>query len=850
MGMLFLSVETSSPREDPPLLRELKITLRHLLKSPGFSLTAILTLAFGIGATTAIFSIVEGVLLRPLPFSHPDQLVILTENLHGSKEASSSHESGVTAPDVVNYTRDLHSFTALGGYDKRPTTYELSGIGDPAQVMATRTTPGVFAALGVQPLLGRFYTQQEDDQHLQVTLLSYATWQSRFQGDPAMVGRKILLDRKPYVVVGIMPRNFEFPLIPGHLNRSELWIPMSLQPVELTGSNQGSWAFNMVGRLKPGVTSAQAREDADRVAQETMRSYPAFMADLHITPIVRGLHEDIIAQARPLLRTLFLAVAVVLLISCANLAGLLLVRAIRRRREIAVRLALGCSGRTLLRQPLLESLALSVTGGLCGLALACLALSLGTRLLPDTLPLISRISLDWTVAAFALALAIVTGVLCGLAPAFAALHTSVNDSLKEDGRTGTSGAAHARLRSGLVIAEIAVAIVLLAASGLLLRSFAKMSQTDLGYRPDHTIAATYNLPRRQYGTQADVDRFNREILLRAQSLFGVTSAGLTSWLAANGAQGVSAFVPEGYVPAKPGAIDFASAMVVQGNFFSAMGIPLLRGRQFTEADNDPANTLVVIVSHQLAQQSWQGENPVGKRMRVGTSQMQTPWAIVVGEVADVKEGSPDADPRQQYYSPIQQAETLYGSLANPAVDLNGNAGFVVVRTAVQPELVENELRSAMRGLDPQLPPAQLQTLEQTVGGSEAPRRFSTVLISCFAAVALLLAILGIYSVIAFTVAMRVHEMAIRMALGSQRSGIVTLVLSSGLKLAVAGCAVGLVGAFFASRLMKTLVFGVSTLDPVVLTLATCTVLLLATAASLLPARRAATINPTDALRAE
>jgi predicted permease len=833
------------------LLLELKIAIRNLSKSPGFSLTAILTLAFGIGATTAIFSIVEGVLLRPLPFPRPDQLVLLTDNLHGRNTAPPlNHGSGVTGPDIVNYTRDTHSFTALGGYDKRPTPYELSGIGEPVQVMATRVTPGVFAALGVQPLLGRLYTRQEDDLHQQVTVLSYATWLSRFQGSSAIIGQKILLDRRPYVVIGVMPHNFEFPLVPGHLNHSELWVPMSLQPVELTGSEQGTWAFNMVGRLKPGVTSAQAREDADRVARQTMRNYPAFMADLRITPIVRGLHEDIIAQARPLIRTLFLAVAVVLLIACANLAGLLLVRAIRRRREIAVRLALGCSAPRLLCEPLLESLVLSVTGGLAGLALASLALSLGASLLPENLPLISSIGLNWTVAAFALTLAIVTGVLCGIAPAFAAIRTSVEDTLKEGGRTGTSGAAHARLRSGLVIAEIAVAIVLLEASGLLLRSFEKMSETDLGYRPDHSIAAAYNLPRRQYGTQTAVDQFNQEIVRRVQALHGVTSAGLTSFLPANRAQGGSAFVPEGYVAAKAGAIDFASAMLVQGDFFRAMGIPLLRGRLFTEADNNPRGELVVIVNHQLAQQSWPGENPIGKRLRVGTAEMLTPWATVVGEVASVKEGSPDADPPQQYYYPIEQAETLYGSLANPGADLNGNAGFVVLRTSVEPELVENQFRAAVRSLDPQLPPARMQIMEQAIGGSKAPRRFNTVLISSFAAVALLLAGFGIYSVIAFTVAMRVHEMAIRMALGSERSGIVKLVLSSGLKLASAGCAIGLVGAFYASRLLESLVFGVSALDPLVLALAALTVIMLALAAALPPARRAAAINLTDALRAE
>ena len=831
------------------LFRDLRFAVRGFVKTPGFTIIAVLTLALGIGATTAIFSIVEGVLLRPLRFPRPDQLVILTDNLRDAEAGGGKDEAGVTGPDIVNYTRNTHSFSALGGYDKHPTTYELSGIGEPAQVIATRMTPGVFAALGVHPLLGRPYTQQEDDAHQQVTVLSYATWQSRFRGDSAIIGQKILLDRKPYAVIGVMPRNFEFPLLPGHLNRSEFWIPMSFRTDELTGSTQASWAFNMVGRLKPGVTTAQARQDADRVAEETMHNYPAFMADLHINPVVRELHEDTIAHARPLIRTLFLAVAVVLLIACANLAGLLLVRAIRRRREIAVRLALGSSSATLLRQMLLESLALSLTGGLAGLALAGLALNLGTRMLPETLPLISNIGLDWTVAAFALTLAVVTGFLCGVAPAFAAIRTNVNETLKEGGRSGSSGTGNARLRSGLVIAEIAVAIVLVAAAGLLLRSFEKMREADLGYRPDHTVAAAYNLPPKQYDTQTAVDRFNEELLRRVQGLPGVTSVGLTSFLPANGTSGSGAFVAEGYVPPKPGAIDFATQILVQGDLFHAMGTPLLRGRLFTEADNNPKAQLVVIVNHQLAQQSWPGQDPIGKRLRVGTQEMQTPWATVVGEVASMKEGPPDADPRQQLYYPIEQAETLYGSLANPT-DLNGNGGFIVLRTSSLPELVENQLRATIRYLDPQLPPAQMQTMEQAIGGSEAPRRFNTVLISSFAAVALLLALFGIYSVIAFTVAMRAQEMAIRMALGAQRSGIVSLVLSSGMKLAATGCVIGLVGALFASRLLKSLVFGVSTLDTLVLTLAGCTVLLLAAAASLVPARHAAAINPVEALRAE
>ncbi len=827
------------------LSRDLRIAVRHLLKSPGFSATAVLMLAFGIGATTAIFSIVEGVLLRPLPFPQADRLVVLTDTIQGA-EVGGQNEAGVTGPDIRNYARDTHSFASLGGYSQP--AYELSGIGDPAQVNAARMTGGVFPALGVQPLLGRAITDADDQQNQQVAVLSYATWQSRFHRDRNVLGQKILLDRKPYIVIGVMPRSFEFPLNPGHLNRTELWIPMSFRPDELTGGAQANWSYQMVGRLRPGITPAQAREDANRVAQETMRNYPAFMASLHISPVVRGLQDDTVAQARPLVRTLFLAVTVVLLIACANLAGLLLVRAIRRRREIAVRLAMGASASRLLRQALLESLTLSVTGGVVGLILAAVALRLGASLLPETLPLVGNIGLDWMVAAFALALAIATGVLCGVVPAFAAMRTSLNDTLKEGGRTGSAGGGHARLRSSLVISEIAIAMVLLAASGLLLRSYEKMRAVNPGYRPDHSLVASYSLPRKQYESQAAVDQFNQELLRRLQALPGVESVGLTSFLPANGTYGNSAIVAEGYVPPKPGTIDLATMIQVQGDYFQAMGTPLLRGRLLTPADK-AGSQLVIVVNKALADQSWPGQDPIGKRMRIGTPEMQTPWATVIGEVADVKEGSPDVPDRQQCYIAIDQAETFFGSLGSPT-DLNGNSGFVALRTSLPPEQMENSLRATVHSMDPQLPLNQVETMEHAISESEAPRRFNTVLISSFAGAAVLLAILGIYSVIAFSVAQRMQELAIRMALGSQRSAIVRLVLTSGAKLAGAGCVLGVAGAFAASRLLGSMLFGVSALDPSVLVSAALLLLLLALTASLLPARRAASIDPIKALRSE
>ena len=822
---------------------DLRIAIRHLLKSPGFAATAVLMLALGIGATTAIFSVVEGVLLRPLPFPHPERLMQLSDILQGA-DVGGNGLAGVTAPDIRAYTHDTHTFESLGGYTQ--TGNELSGIAEPSQVNVARLSSGVFPALQVAPLIGRFFTQQEDDQKEHVVVLSYALWQSRLHGDPGVPGTKILLDRKPYEVIGVMPRNFEFPLVPGHLNSAELWIPMSFGPQELGAGGAAGWNFDMVGRLKPGISPAQAESDVNRVAQETMRNYPAFMASFRIRAVVRPLHEETVEQGRQLVRTLFLAIVVVLLIACANLAGLLLVRAIRRRREIA--LALGARASVLLRQALLESLVLSVTGGLLGLVLAAIALRVGVSRLPETLPRISEIGLDWHVAVFAIILAVLTGMVCGLAPAFAALRTSVNEALKQGGRSGTAGGGHARLRSALVVGEIAIALVLVVASGLLLRSFEKMRAVNVGSRPDHVLAASYSLPQKQYATQPAVDEFNDELIRRVQQVSGVKLVGLSSFLPAAGNNSNSTFIAEGYVPPQGAGMNLATMVLVQGDYLPAMGIPLLAGRFFTPADT--ANTqLVAIVNRKLAEHYWPDSNPIGKRLRLGTQETQTLWLTIVGEVADVKEGSPDASSKEQWYQPVEQFEKSVGPMGSPT-DLNGNGGYIAIRTEMEPEQITNALRATVRSLDPQLPLTQVQSLEQAVSDSEAPRRFNTALISAFAIAAVLLAALGIYSVIAFSAALRVQEMAIRIALGSQRSRILGLVFTSAAKLAIAGCAVGLLGSAAASQLLRSFLFGVSPFDPLVLALAAVFVLILAVAASLLPARRAASIDPMKALRAD
>jgi predicted permease len=826
----------------------MRYALRQLLKSPAFTLTAVLTLAFGIGATTAIFSIVEGVLLRPLPFPDQARLVTLGDILEGVKYGADA--PGVTAPGVRIYIRDTRAFSSLGGYQSSTyelSTYEASGLGEPAEINAARLTASMFPVLGVSPLLGRPFTQREDDDSEQVALLSYQTWHSRFHGDPQILGKKILLERKPYEIIGIMPREFEFPLVPGQLNRSELWVPMSFTQAELV-QGAGNWGYNLVGRLKSGVTPAQAQQDAGDAAREIMRNFPPALSSRRIHPAVQPLDETTVAQARPLVRTLFLAVTVVLFIGCANLAGLLLVRVIRRRREISVRLALGASGAAILRQSLVEALLLSISGGVLGLALAWVALRVGVSFLPETLPRVSSINLNWQVVAFALGLAVLTGLLCGLIPAFAAARTGVNEALKEGGRTGTAGSGHARLRSALVVAELAVALVLLIASGLLLRSFEKMRAVGLGFQTDHTLTAAYNLPRQQYSTQPAIDGFNLTMRTRLEQLPGVQAVGVTSMLPAAGVGSRGTFTPEGYVPPKGAGLNLAWIPQVMGNYFQAQGIPIIRGRDFTPADREGA-PLVVIVNRTLAEHYWPGQDPIGKRLHRGPKEADLPWLTIVGEIGEVKDLASDVPTEEQFYFPASQAKADAGSFAPPGM-LTGRGGSIVVRAQLPPEQMANSLLAVVHSLDPQLPLTQVESMDRVISEGQAPRRFNTALISAFAGAAILLALLGIYSVIAFSTALRTQEMAIRLALGSQRSSILRMILVSGAKLGLAGCAIGAVAAIFAARLLRSLLFQVDVLDPIVLVLAIVSILVLALAASVIPARRAASVEPMEALRTE
>jgi putative ABC transport system permease protein len=550
---------------------------------------------------------VEGVLLRPLPFRDPERLVILGEHL------GTGPNTPVSAREIGMYSEATKAFSAMGGWIGA--SYELSGGAVPEAVNAARVTAGVFQTLDVQPVLGRLFSKTEEDERQPLTVISYSLWLNRFQRDPNVLGKSIDLDRKAYTIVGVMPRSFEFPLQTGRLNQAQLWVPMSLTPEELSEDNAGFFGFRMVARLKDGVTMAQAAQDADRVAQQIMKGYPASMAQIKIRGDVTPLRESLVSDVRPVLRTLFIAVGVVLLIACVDVAGLLLVRAIRRRREYAVRLALGASAGAIIRESIFEGIALSLTGGLLGLGLASVLIRTALSLLPESMPRIEAIAVDGTVALFALGVAVVSGSLCSLAPAFAALKTNLTEGLKAGDCTSTGGASHTWLRSALVVAEIGIALVLLTTSGAFLRSFQKMREVDPGFRPENVLVGYYQLPLNQYGTSQAATNFQRAVIDRLSSKPGIMAVGMTDSLPASNGFSRATFTIEGR-SVESWKLQFSNFANIYGDYFKTMGIPLREGRAFTLNDNASAPP-VVIVNETMAKNWWPGESPIGKRMHVG-----------------------------------------------------------------------------------------------------------------------------------------------------------------------------------------------------------------------------------------
>jgi putative ABC transport system permease protein len=818
--------------------RDFRYAARQLSNSPGFSLTVVLTLALGIGATTAVFSLVEAILLRPLPFESPDRLVMLGEHI------GDSPRTAVTARDIGSYTRQSSAFSSLGGF--ATFSYELSGRETPEQIDAGRFNASVFTTLGVQPQLGRVFTAQEEDAHQLVAVISDRLWQNRFHRDPHIAGTSIVLDRKTYSIIGVMPHSFEFPLGRGTLHPVQLWVPLSLPPEQLSEREAGNFRYQMVARLKDGVAIGQAAEDADRVSRQIMQNYPATMAAIHIRGDVTPLRDFFMADMRPILRTLFLAVSTVLLVACVNVAGLMLVRSIRRRRDFAVRLALGARPGAIVRESIFEALLLSGGGALLGLALVAVAVRSAPHILPQSMPRIDAISVDPVVAAFAVVLALATGVLCSLAPALSALRTNLTDSLKEGSKTSSGASSHAWLRSAFVVVEIAAALVLLNTCGALIRSYEKMLAVDPGFRPDHVLIAGYQLPLAQYATAGAAVAFNRAVLEKLDGKPGVEAAGIGNTIPASGLIGGAAYTVEG-VPVNEWKLKFASFFVVDGDYFRAMGIPLLEGRTFTPDDRGDT-PLVIVVNESMAKRCWPGLRAIGKRMHVGNPKKESPWATVVGIVADTKGGSRDGPSTDQWYSPQQQPTILFGNDYKDALTSSAG-GFIVVRSTFPPEQMTRTLRAAVAEIDSRLALDPIQPMEEIVSGVEAQRRFNTNLISGFAVGALLLAITGIYAVVAFSVSMRAQEIAIRMALGAQRVSIARMILVSGARLGLAGCILGVLGSWGAAHLVQSFLFAATATDPVIYIIGIIIILTMVLIASAAPAARAASSDPVGALRA-
>lgn len=816
--------------------RDLGRAARRLKMAGGFSVAVILMLTIGIGAATTIFSLIEGILLRPLPFRDPGRLVQLGEHV------GENPGIGITPRDIRSYSAAASAFSSMGAFGGAD--FEVSGGATPEDLTGARLTASIFPTLGVQPIVGRVFTQQEDDSHAQVAVLSYSLWTERFHRDPHVVGTVIDLDRKAYTILGVMPRDFEFPLIVGRVDQAQLWVPMSLTPDELSDEEAGFWGFTMVARLKDGVTLSQAAQDADRVAQQIMRGFPPTMSGIRIHGDAKLLSEVVTGDTGPLLRMLLVAVLVVLLIACVNVAILMLVRAVRNHREYAVRLALGARSVVLTREIILEGLILSSAGGVLGLALAAVAVRTALHIAAESIPRLDAISINVPVALFALGIALLTGVFCSVAPAFIALRTNLAASLKDNMRGATGSAAHGRLRSLLVIGEIGVALVLLVASLAFLRSYQKMLAIDPGFQPEHVLVAGYRLPENQYPTDASIYGFDRNLIDRLSNQAGIVAAALGDSLPSAGNSGMSAYTIEGQ-SAEGWKVKFAGFASTYGDYFQALGIPLLAGRTFTPNDRADAPP-VVMVSQSMAQHSWPGENPIGKRMHAGNPKKNRRWATVVGVVGNTRIGARDAKANDQWYIPAMQPEILFGPVAQDREAPSG--GSILLRSALPPEQMIGTLRSTVAEIDPQLALDDVRTMHDVLSNTEAPRRIMTELVSVFAAIGLALALSGIYAVVSFSVTLRTQEIAIRMALGAQRNHIARIVFSSGTRLALMGCGLGVLASIATAHLVRSFLFDVSPTDPWILAGSIVLMVAVALCASAYPAFRAASCDPVDALR--
>ena len=821
-------------------LIDVRYGLRMLRKNPGFTAVAVLTLALGIGANTAVFGVMNAVLLRPLPFKQPSRLMMLFEGI----PKLGFPKMGFSAPDFAVFERAQKSFESVGAYQNK--YFNISGEREPERLMAARISSSVFPMLGAEPMLGRTFTIGEDVPGQNVVILSYGLWQRRFGADPGIIGRNLQINRQPYTVIGVMPKAFNFPLRgPQGSEPAELWVPMAFTATELEG-----WGTNymngVLARLRPGLAFEQASAEAESLSRSIGSNYPpeltkAFQgAELKVS--INSYHEEVVKSVRTLLLILMAAVVLVLLIACANVATLLVSRAASRQKEVALRITLGATRVRLLRQMLTESLLLALIGGSLGLAFAFWVKTLLLSLVPESVPLPRDIPIGGSVIVFVLAASFLTTVLFGLVPAFQVSAMALHGSLQEGGRSGTPGRLRHRLQGFFVTVEFALALVSLIGSGLLIRSFAKLLQTDPGFRPDHVLTLKIPIPSERYTQAPKVRQFYEQLLDRTGNIPGVKAVGLTSDLPLNGC-GTIAIQIEGGRNAG-GETPQAICQTWQvGNYFQTLGIPLLKGRSFTLEDRNDAQP-VAIVSETAARQFWPGQDPIGKRIRWG---VYTPWQTIVGIVGDVND-EPLGQPVQLHvYRPYLQMADLFfeDSRFGDVRSMN-----LTARSQTDPASLTSAVIGQIHSLDPDLAVAHIRTMAQVISSSVAGPRFNTLLLGVFAGVALFLAAIGIYGVMAYAVTQQTHELGIRLALGAQPRNVLHLVLRQGVRLAGVGATFGVAAALALTRLMAGLLYGVSATDPVTFSCVVILLLAIALLACYVPARRAMRVDPMVALRHE
>jgi putative ABC transport system permease protein len=797
------------------LWQDLHYGARLLVKQPGFTAIAVVTLALGIGANTAIFSVVNGVLLRPLPFAEPGRLVWMWGTIRGGGSRAS-----VAPLDFLDYRAQNSTFEQFAAAFS-PAPLNLTGGGEPERLTGALVTGDYFQTLGVKAALGQtLLPENEQAGRDQVVVLSHGLWQRRFGGDPKVIGNSLTLSGKSYSVVGVMPPGFSFPAT------TEVWLPLNFAASAELRQRKAHF-LRPVGRLKAGVTIEQAQADIDAIARRLEAQYPDSNTGwgLRLTP----LRDEIVGDIRPTLLVLFAAVGCVLLIACANVANLLLVRAAARQKEIAVRAALGAGRGRIVRQALTESLLLALLGAGAGLLLAWWGVDFLVRLGADNLPPTARVSLDLSVLAFTLGLAVLTGVLFGLAPALQALKVNLNETLKEGGRS-TGGLHRNRTRHALVVVQVAAAVVLLIGAGLLLRSFARLQQVDPGFDAHGVLTMRIVLPHQQYDTPAKSAAFFARLESELAALPGVEAVGLVSELPLSGQRNDAPFSVVGRPPVREDQRLGADFRSVNQHYFAALRVPLLRGRNFT-AQEVSQSAPVVIVSERLVRAAFPNEDPVGRRVALGFDDVPRE---IVGVVGDLNHRGLDAP----------QAATIY------LPRLSVGRTNLVIRAASDPAAVAAAVRQRVRALDPNLPLGGVRPMAEFVGESVAAPRYRTLLVGLFAGVALLLAGVGIYGVMSYAVAQRTHEVGVRMALGAQIGDVMRLVIGQGVKLAFAGVAVGLVTAVALTRLMRALLFGVGATDPLTFVAVALLLAFVALLACYVPARRAARVDPMVALRYE